>query len=506
MLFDYDDNDINSIYTYAKKLVSRTFRDIKEEFDESGLNLYVNPNETKNDDILNSHVIQEKETKYITNVKAKGQLGGFLERCYFGYQPNSHQEADFEKVGIELKQTCIDKNKRGGYRAGERLSITNISYKEPVVEDFYASHLWKKIKLILLVQYLRDRTKDRMDYEIKYVNLFTPPPEDLAIIIQDYEKINNKLKDGKAHELSESDTLYLGACTKGSTAAKSLQPQYYGEHIPAKKRNYCFKQSYMNYILQNYILKDQVPCESIIKDKQILKEVTFEEYITNMIDEYVGKTDKELCELFQRDYNNNEAQWIHLAYLMLGIKGNHAEEFEKAGIVVKAIRIEKNNKIRESMSFPPFKFKELVNETWENSTLFKYFDTTRFLFVIYKAEDDCYKLIGSQLWNMPYNDLNNIVRMGWENIQNSIIEGVKFIPKQTKKGIIYLNSLPKKKDNPILHIRPHAQKSAFLFKDGTQIGDLSNANELPDGQWMTTQSFWINNTYLYTQLDVLKEI
>lgn len=30
-----------------------------------------------------------------------------------------------------------------------------------------------------------------------------------------------------------------------------------------------------------------------------------------------------------------------LAYRMLGIKGNHAEEFEKANVVVKTIRIEK---------------------------------------------------------------------------------------------------------------------------------------------------------------------
>ena len=39
-----------------------------------------------------------------------------------------------------------------------------------------------------------------------------------------------------------------------------------------------------------------------------------------------------------------------------------AEEFEKANIVVKTIRIGKNNKIKESMSFPTFKFKELVQE------------------------------------------------------------------------------------------------------------------------------------------------
>ena len=49
-----------------------------------------------------------------------------------------------QKVGMELKQTCLNKKKNGEYSAGERLSITNISYNEPVEHDFYKSHLWKK--------------------------------------------------------------------------------------------------------------------------------------------------------------------------------------------------------------------------------------------------------------------------------------------------------------------------------------------------------------------------
>lgn len=506
MLFDYDNRSIESIFEYAKKLENMTFREIEQLFNKSVKKYYVNPYTTSyNNEEMSSMMVQEEEVGYITNPKAKGQLGGLIERMYFGYKPNGDQTADFREVGLELKQTCIDPLKKGGYKAGERLSITNISFKDPVIDDFYSSHVWDKIKLILLIHYLRDKTKDRMDYQIKFVNLFTPPKEDLEIIIQDYHKIIQKIKDGKAHELSEGDTLYLGACTKGSTALKSMQPQFYGDHTLAKRRNFCFKQSYMNYILQERILKGGISYESILKNRTEKMELTFEEYILNKINQNIGKTDEELCAIYHREYNNNEAQWIHLAYLMLGIKGSHAEEFEKAGIVVKAIRIEKNGKIRENMSFPPFKFKELVEETWEESTLFNYFDTTRFLFVIYQSDGLHYKLIGSQLWNMPYSDLNVIVKQGWERIQKSIKDGVILTPKETKAGIVYQNSLPKKKDNPILHIRPHAQKSAFKFKDGTIIGNLSNADELPDGQWMTKQSFWINNTYIVEQLECLKK-
>ena len=77
-----------------------------------------------------------------------------------------------------------------------------------------------------------------------------------------------------------------------------------------------------------------------------------------------------------------------LAYRMLGIKSNKAEEFVKANVVVKTIRVENNNKIKEHMSFPIFRFKELVEEDWENSTFGNYLRETRFLFVVYKFDEN----------------------------------------------------------------------------------------------------------------------
>ena len=67
------------------------------------------------------------------------------------------------------------------------------------------------------------KKKIYLTYLIKLVDDWKYPNQDLIIIKQDWELINQKIKDGKAHELSEGDTFYLGACTKGSTAAKSLR-------------------------------------------------------------------------------------------------------------------------------------------------------------------------------------------------------------------------------------------------------------------------------------------
>lgn len=496
-LFDYDDRDLKSVFYYAKQLENMTFNDVKEIFENNKDKRYINKYE---DDI--EYVVAEEDFSYgaSMNERAKGQLGNFIERFYFGYEPNSNQDADFPKIGLELKITPIDRKKNGSYRAGERLSITNISYNEAVEEDFYKSHLYKKIKTILLIHYLRNKDINRMDYQIKFVNIFSPEVDknDMKIIIEDYNYIVSKIKAGKAHELSESDTLYLGACTKGTNAARSMQPQFYGG-ILAKKRNFCFKISYMEYILQTKVLKRKLQYESVIG---LLENETFEQHIINKIKPNYGKTDKELCEIFNREYNNNKAQWNDLTFKMLGVTSNNVEEFKKANIVVKTIRVESDNKIKENMSFPPFKFKDLADEEWEESALFNYFYSTKFLFVVFRKNGSQYILETAKMWNMPYVDLNNIVRNEWLKIQSVIKEGVNFtLTKDSSGKIIVKNNIPGISDSEILHVRPHAQKSAYKLANGFMCGNIKrDANELPDGQWMTTQSFWINRFYVLKQI------
>lgn len=494
MLFDYDDSDIKSIFNYAKKLEGMTYNEILNEFNNSQVKKYVNYKE-------NPYMVADSGVSYqyeVPSEVAKGQLGTFLERFYFGYHPNSRQEADFPKVGVELKQTPVD-YKNGKYVAGERLSITNISYEEPIEDDFYKSHVWQKIQCILLVQYVRNKQIERLDYVIKFVNMFSPPKEDLQVMVGDYHVITNKIKQGKAHELSEADTMYLGACTKGATAEKSWQPQYYGEHILAKKRNFCFKLSYMKYVVDEYVLKDNVPCESILPENF---EGDLKTLIINKLNNYIGKTDKEICEMLGREYNNNKAQWSDLTFKMLGIEGDRVAEFEKANIAVKTIRIEDNNTIKESMSFSPFKFSDLSKEDWEDSKLYNYFDEKQLLFVLYKKQGDCYILSKVKLWHMPYEDLNVTLKNEWEAYKRIINEGVTFNIDTLKSGKTHVeNNLPGMADTQIIHMRPHAKKSAYKLNNGFVYGDIKrDGDQLPNGDWMTKQSFWLNSKYVLKQI------
>lgn len=476
----YNRDDINSILAYAKLLKGKTFITvlIDQKFDEL---------------TENSHI------KKYGNPNRKGGLGNFLEEIYFGYKANSDSRADFHEVGLELKVSPYELTKKQTYRAGERLVLTMIDYSSSVEHNLFESHLWDKIGKILLIYYFRNPEIIRnIDYTIDYISLFTPSDADLKIIEDDYNKIISKIESGNAHNLTESDTLYLSACTKGASAKKSLRSQYYNPNVPAKSRAFAFKQSYMTVVLNNLIYQsNQDDDEIIIKEHLELENKSFENLILDKFSEHYGKSDKYLCDLFNREYNNNKSQWFDLTYRMLGIKSNKASEFVKANIVVKTIRIEENNKIKESISFPNFKFKELINEDWENASIHNYFEETKFLFAVFKKVDGNYIFSNAKFWNMPTHDLENEVRDCWQKTINIINDDVKFDKKNNK----ITNNLPSKKDNRIMHVRPHATKSAYKFSDGTVTGNIiRDANELPDGRFMTNQCFWLNNSYILDEI------
>jgi DNA mismatch repair protein MutH len=311
--------------------------------------------------------------------------------------------------------------------------------------------------------------------------LFTPPEQDIKIIRHDYEMIVSKIREGKAHELSEGDTLYLGAAPKASTSADRRKQPFSDE--PAKPRAFAFKNSYMTYVLNNYIVPGKATYEPIMSEEST---DLFEDYVVNKIDRYRAYSVNDLCTEFNIEIGkkpkNLEAM---LAYRMLGIKGNHAEEFEKANIVVKTIRIGKNDKIKESMSFPTFKFKELVKEEWEDSTFGNYLRETRFLFVVYKFDkNDVLRLRGCQFWNIPYQDLEVEVRSVWERTKQVLRDGLHIEVINGKKT----NNFPKASENRVSHVRPHAQNAQDTY-------------ELPDGRSYPKQCFWLNNSYILSQID-----
>ena len=412
----------------------------------------------------------------------KGAIGTVIEESWFGYTPNSESEPDFPEAGVELKVTPYIHNAKG-IRAKERLVCNIINYMDEYDKTFKTSSFWHKCNTMLLMSYEHLYDKPKGDFRIDQAILFSFPEEDLIIIENDWSKIMQKVRAGRAHELSEGDTLYLAACTKGASAASVRQQPF--SNIPAKQRAYSLKSSYMTQILNKYIFGNEED-EHIIKHCGELQHHSFEELIIQKVSPYYGMSQLELKTHFGVTSNAKSLNDILLGK-MLGIKGSIAAtaEFKKAGIIPKTIRVQQNGKVKESMSFPTFDFIQLSKEeSWEDSEFYNYLAPTKFMFVIFQENtDEQYVLDRIMFWNIPNEDLEQ-VGIVWEKTVQTIRRGVELTLMPT--GAVH-NDLPKQTENPVAHVRPHGR-------------DASDKLPLPDGRMMTKQCFWLNNSYIAEQI------
>ncbi len=406
----------------------------------------------------------------------KGAIGTVIEESWFGYSPNSESEPDFPEAGVELKATPYLRTSNG-IRAKERLVCNIINYMTEYQKTFKTSAFWHKCRTMLIMSYEYRKDVPKADYKIDKAILFSFPMEDLVIIEQDWEKIISKVRSGQAHLITEGDTLYLAACTKGANAS-SVRTQPFSL-IPAKQRAYSLKSSYMTRILNSYVFGTEKD-EHIIKDWHELETKSFEECIIERLSVYYGMTQAMLKKKFDVESNAKNLNEVLLSK-MLGVKGKiaYTEEFQNASIVPKTIRVQRNGHIKESMSFPTFKFIEIIKEDWENSELRNYLEPTKFLFVIFRENAQTEYVFEKVIfWNIPAEDLKE-VQCVWERTVQVIKEGVQL----RFDGRVMHNNLPKQSESRVAHVRPHAR-------------DMQDTYPLPDGRMMPKQCFWLNRIYI----------
>jgi len=426
-----------------------------------------------------------------TPKKKKGNFGQILEKFYFGYEPNSDAEPDFKEAGIELKSSPLKILKNGEFRSKERLVLNIINYLEVHEEDFENSSFWKKNARLLLVFYLHDKDLDILDYLIKLVDDWHYPDEDLKIIKHDWETINQKIKDGKAHELSEGDTFYLGACTKGSSALKSYREQPFSEE-KAKQRAYSLKQGYVNHIIANIAQEETAVYGKIIEQPEILDTVqSIEDVVVSKFQPFYGKSAQQIEKEFGLKLNRKaKSYFANLTNAILGLElGQKIEEFEKADIQVKTIRLKENNLPKEDISFPTFKYQELIKTDWEDSD-FKNILESKFFFVFYQFEGDNLILRKVKFWNMSHSDILE-AKSVWDKMKTTVSKG-EIVKEVTDKGM-RKTYFPKKTENRISHVRPHAKNADDTY-------DLPVADKLTGLAEFTKHCFWLNAKYVRDEI------
>ena len=411
----------------------------------------------------------------------KGGLGQLVEQYLFGIQNNSESEPDFMPAGIELKVTPYKRIKGGKLSAKERLVLNIINYMDEWKNDFKDSHFWFKNNTIQLLWYLWEPNKDNKKFKITHEKLLElAKNEDLEQIEEDWNYIIQKIKDGKAHEISEADTMYLGACTKGANASSKREQPF--NDILAMERAFCFKTSYMTQLVRKYI-GDYSDVEKVLKGTKD----TFNQYVSEVVNKYKGKSQKELMREFNIDSKAKNINSM-LISRMFNVQSKLAdtEEFQKANIIPKTIRIEENGRIKESISFPAFKYTELINQNWEDSDLREQLETTKYMFFVFKKTKGEYIFKGIKLWNMPETDIETSVMEMWKKTYNAISTGN--IVKSITNGIRKTN-FPGMSENEVCHVRPHGRNA----KD---TAPLPVADKLTGATKYTKHCFWINNKYI----------
>jgi DNA mismatch repair protein MutH len=429
--------------------------------------------------------------------KGKGHFGQILEEFYFHYKPNSDSEPDFPIAKLELKSSPLKRLQNNEYRSKERLVLNIINYVNVVNQNFENSDFIKKNASILLIFYLHQAGYDILDYLIKLVDEWSFPSTDLEIIKKDWETITKKIADGNAHELSEGDTFYLGACTKGANAL-SVRKQPFSE-IPAKQRAYSFKQGYVNHIIASIAGDTKEVYGKLIPSVSVAKKQTIEDIVFAKFKPLLGKTDLELVEQFHLDSINPKIKDYHsrvskaIVKSVFGVPQNlkvedYIEEFEKAEIIVKTVRLKENNLPKEDVSFPNFKYEEIVNEEWDDSN-FKDILEHKFLFVFFQFENDQLILRKVKFWNMPYADILEAEKV-WAKTKEIVSKG-KIVKKVI--GTTRYTNFPNKSFNSVSHVRPHATNAADTFP-------LPTKDKLTKAKEYTKHCFWLNNTYVRDEI------
>ena len=333
---------------------------------------------------IKGKTFKEIDSKHLLDTanltRAKGLLGHVVESGFYNYPINSDSRADFEELDIELKVTGYVKNKNGSLRAKERLVLSKINFNEIINETFESSHVLGKCRKMLIIWYEYDSNKEAKDFLITDYQLYDMS-NDFEIFNNDFEIIKSKVLEGKAHELSEGDTSYLGACTKARTSAdRTTQP--FSDILP-KPRAYSLKNAYMTGILRGHI-------EPKLKSLSHFK--TVEDYVKDKLRPYFGKTQVEILEeITDKKYAEKIPKNISkmISDELIG-KDNELpkkdELFRKTSFIIKNLPITEDGKPRERMSFKTISLSDF-EEDWEDSYWKNYFEETTLLTICYEEKN-----------------------------------------------------------------------------------------------------------------------
>ena len=424
--------------------------------------------------------------------QGKGAIGNIIEREGFGVANNNDAQPDFPHLGIELKVLPLKKISNGKFSVKERTKICSINYQEIVKETWSHSHARNKLKKILFIFYEYNST-DFLKSTILDHFLFELENNDEPLICSDWMRTQERVKEGYAHELSESENVVLAASRSGAGKLEEhkwpKQPNTkFAER--ARQRAFSLKPSYTRTIWHELRTKRQL---DRISEKHPYSDIAgLDTIITRELNAWTGKKLSEFIEIKGTEMSKSKNAAASILRTALGYrKGTGSlREIEQLGLMVKTTPCRKSDLYPfESMSFPYQPLAEIALEKrFDESDFYTYLQGFIFIPLIREDRNDMtpskITFGKSFIWRPSKIDLLAIQKE-WEKVHQIITDGVivERIPWNNRKGYITTNNLLKESESEYIHIRPHGKDSDDIDKS------------IP-GLNISKQCFWLNKKLL----------
>jgi DNA mismatch repair protein MutH len=202
---------------------------------------------------------------------------------------------------------------------------------------------------------------------------------------------------------------------------------------------------------------------------------TFEESVLEGFSDYLGLTLEDIAKSlgYRRPSKGYKGFHREVARRILLGGSIGISELELEDVEMKSIRVNKDWKPNEAMSFPNFKYLEIVKERWEDSKFCEKLER-RFLFVVFRTdEQDVERLAKVFYWNMSYRDRQEARRV-WLQTKKCVAKDARYLPTS--------------RESYVAHVRPKARNSR-----DTEL--------TPQGLRLVKKCFWLNREYIASILE-----
>lgn len=410
--------------------------------------------------------IPEATFEALTAGTGRGEVGHAIE-AFFGIPRNSRSMPDFPGARIELKVVPLRRTGRG-LGVKERTVISLIDYMALIEETWPEASVRKKLK-ILFVFFEHIDEQPKSTFPIREVLLWEPDARTDALLRADWERVFTKVRQGRAHELSESDGAIMGPCTKSATSL-SRRPQPFGD--PARPRAWALKPSF-TWRLYRAITKP-MPAVSLLEGLGPNAAEQFETRLLDRFSPFVGRTVEDVGAELGVPQSDAKSYAAAVVRRIFGAKSlvTKIVEFEEMGLTPRITRVDDSLMPYEALSFPAFRYHLLLEETWEDSDLLARIEYMLLVAVHGQKkatpQKDC--TLGVPVFWRPSAGELDLIRREWEIFRLEIREG-------------RANRLTPASQTVAIHVRPHSR-------------DARDTDDAPSIGPVVKKSFWLNRPFV----------